>query len=150
MNKYKTGLVIGRFQPFHKGHLYLLRESLRQVDQIIVAIGSINVHSDDNPFSQSEVEKMIDEVLKKENWEEKLVQIFGVPDFHDDEKWLSFIQKHSQKYDVVISHNDWVTRIFRQAKTPVIEIPFYRRDIYEGKKIRDLMRNGGDWSKRLV
>ncbi|HEY6405190.1 MAG TPA: adenylyltransferase/cytidyltransferase family protein, partial [Nitrososphaeraceae archaeon] len=32
--------VIGRFQPFHNGHLDLIRQILKESDEVVVIIGS--------------------------------------------------------------------------------------------------------------
>ena len=147
--KYKTGLIIGRFQPFHHGHLFLFREAFKQVENVIIGIGSVNVSNDKNPFPQIKIEQMIQKVIQIEGWEKKVLQMFGIPDVNDDEKWLGSIKSQATPFDVVISHNDWVTRIFREAKIPVIEVPFYKRDLYEGIKIRDLMKSGKAWKDRV-
>lgn len=147
--KYKIALIIGRFQPFHKGHLFMFGEAFGQVEKAIIGIGSVNVHDDDNPFTQSQVERMIDAVISSEGWKGKIVQRIGIPDFNNDEKWLEFIKKNCKPFEVVVSNNDWVTGIFKKAKIPVIELPFYKREIYEGKKIRGLMRSGGEWKSRV-
>lgn len=144
-----TGLIIGRFQPFHNGHLFLLQEAFKFVKQAVIGIGSINIHDSDNPYSQKQVEKMLYDVLVFEKLEKKVVQIFGIPDFNNDEKWLSYITANSKPYEVVISHNDWVTRIFKAAKIPVREISFYKRELYEGKKIRNLMKRHINISSRI-
>ena len=34
------GFVIGRFQPFHLGHRYLVQHIDEQVDRVIVGVGS--------------------------------------------------------------------------------------------------------------
>ncbi|MCJ7698989.1 adenylyltransferase/cytidyltransferase family protein, partial [Candidatus Bathyarchaeota archaeon] len=34
------GLYVGRFQPFHLGHLCAVKKILGEVDEVIVAIGS--------------------------------------------------------------------------------------------------------------
>ena len=38
--KYNVGLVLGRFQPLHIGHEAIIREALKQCEQVVVAIGS--------------------------------------------------------------------------------------------------------------
>ena len=35
MKKYKTGLVLGRFQTFHKGHEYIINKALEICDKVI-------------------------------------------------------------------------------------------------------------------
>ena len=146
---YKTGLIIGRFQPFHNGHLYLFKEAFKIVNTAIIGIGSVNVHNEDNPFSQQQVEKMLQAVLEHTGCNDHLIQTLGIPDFHDDEKCLDHIITNARPFDVVISHNDWVIGIFEKANMPVIAIPFYKRELYEGVKIRELMKQGDDWIKRV-
>ena len=38
--EHKVGLLCGRFQPVHKGHISLIREALKHCDHLIIAIGS--------------------------------------------------------------------------------------------------------------
>ena len=147
---YATGLIIGRFQPFHKGHLFIVHEALKQADTVIIGIGSTNTQDkENNPFSVEQVRTSIQKVAKKEGWHDRMVQVFDVPDIPSDDEWLQDVLDRAQKFDVVISNNDWITGIFRGASYDVIELPFYKRDIYEGKKIRELMRSGGDWKSRV-
>jgi nicotinamide-nucleotide adenylyltransferase len=40
MIKYKRGLVIGRFQPFHNGHLELIKQIMNECEELVVVIGS--------------------------------------------------------------------------------------------------------------
>lgn len=50
--KYKVGLYIGRFQPFHKGHAYMARAALEQCDRLVIAIGSAQEErTEQNPFN---------------------------------------------------------------------------------------------------
>jgi len=54
-------LFIGRFQPFHKGHLLFLKSIYTQYDKIIIGIGSSQYsNSLDNPFSYDERKMMIE------------------------------------------------------------------------------------------
>lgn len=42
-DKKSTGLVVGRFYPYHKGHKFLLEEALKQVDTLyIIIVGRVN------------------------------------------------------------------------------------------------------------
>ncbi|MGH1560634.1 adenylyltransferase/cytidyltransferase family protein [Caulobacter segnis] len=38
--RYDYLVLIGRFQPFHNGHLAVLRHALRLADKVIVLVGS--------------------------------------------------------------------------------------------------------------
>lgn len=143
--KYKTGLIIGRFQPFHNGHLYIFREALKQVESLVIGIGSTNSKDkENNPFSYDQVKNSIQAVAKQEGWEDRICQILNIPDTPSDHDWLQDVLNRAKEFDVVISNDHWVTGIFREAGYDVIEFPFYKRYIYEGKKIRALMRKRGE------
>jgi cytidyltransferase-like protein len=52
MKKYKVALFIGRFQPFHKGHLYSLEKCLEIAESVIVGVGSSqDSGTENNPWS---------------------------------------------------------------------------------------------------
>ena len=94
------GLFIGRFQPFHKGHLNDVKTALKEVDELIIAIGSSQEsNTKKNPFSADKRKNMIELALKKENITN--YKIFNVPDFNNDVKWLGFIKNNLPQFDVV-------------------------------------------------
>ena len=53
-------VFIGRFQPFHVGHLQVLKQALAQSAQVIVLIGSARqARNTRNPFTVAERAQMI-------------------------------------------------------------------------------------------
>ena len=53
-----NGLLIGRFQPFHLGHLEALKFALSKVDNLWLGLGSSNKSIEkSNPFSAEERKK---------------------------------------------------------------------------------------------
>ena len=74
MKKYKTGLVLGRFQTFHKGHEYIINKALEICDKVLVFIGSSDKFGTiENPFSYELREKLIKKIYENEIVENKLV-----------------------------------------------------------------------------
>lgn len=57
--KQATALFVGRFQPFHAGHLALMREGLRRVPQICIAVRDVP-NNEKNPFSFQSVKQRIE------------------------------------------------------------------------------------------
>ncbi|MFH1827374.1 MAG: adenylyltransferase/cytidyltransferase family protein [bacterium] len=134
---YKTGLIIGRFQPFHKGHLYLIREALKKIDKLIIGIGSSNINNEKNPFSYKEREKYIKTALKKYKLLDKIIKIVPLEDYPDNnDYWLQELKKKTGNFNVAVSNNDWVIGILKERDIKTISFSFYKRDIYEGVKIR--------------
>ncbi len=140
--KYRTGLIIGRFQPFHKGHLYAVKYALGLCSKLVIGIGSAQEKgTSKNPFSAKEREKMIKETLEKEGISPLSFSFLLIPDFFNDEKWLAFILRHV-KPEVVFSRNPVVKKIFRKAGIKVIRPPWYKREKISGTRIRSLMESG--------
>ena len=51
----KSGLMVGRFQPFHNGHLNLAYQILDDCEEMIIAIGSAQFnYTFTNPFTAGE------------------------------------------------------------------------------------------------
>lgn len=143
MSKYRVALFIGRFQPFHNGHLFSLQKSLEIAEKVIVGIGSSQEsRTASNPWSFEERKKMI-EVVSKE------VEIVSLPDTPSDDVWLKEVKQRVSDFEVVVSNNEWVLSIMKEAGYPVFESGLYNRDELEGVKIRELMRNGGKWESRV-
>jgi len=139
---YKTGLIIGRFQPFHKGHLYLVKKALEYVDEIIIGVGSVNINNYENPFNFKERKKLINISLKKHKLINKIKNIVPIDDYPDDDDiWLEELKKKTGNFNVVFGNNEWVNGILEAREVKVMRFPFYKRHIYEGKKIREEMKN---------
>ncbi len=64
---FKAGLVIGRFQPFHKGHKFLVDSALDSCDTVVVVIGSAQLSdTPSNPLSWGERYNIISNVYRDE------------------------------------------------------------------------------------
>lgn len=90
--KYDFLVFIGRFQPFHKGHLSVLIEGLKQADQLIILCGSAHQPpSVRNPWSFVEREDMIRQSLSAA--ENARVHIAPLMDnVYNDEIWTRNVQ----------------------------------------------------------
>ena len=52
MSKYKLAAICGRFQPLHKGHIYMIQKALDVAENVVVYIGSANKSgTPKNPFT---------------------------------------------------------------------------------------------------
>ena len=149
MKKYSVGLIIGRFQPFHNGHLYLLREALKISDKIIIGIGSSNISDSNNPWNFEKRLVMVEEVIKNEKLEGKVIKIVDIPDVPDDNEWLKITKEKAGDFDISMGNNDWVNGIFKNAGYKILRIKYFKRYINEGWRIRKLMKEGKDWKNRV-
>jgi len=145
MKSKKRALIVGRFQPFHLGHLYLIREALKLADTIIIAIGSSNVTDINNPIDYSARKKMLLQVLKKEGLQDKVAKIIPSPDFPDDKKWVEELIKHTGDFEIVVGNNNWTNNCLKKLGYKVKEIPYLNRNLYQGKNVREKHKKGEKW-----
>ena len=140
-----NGLLIGRFQPFHKGHLSAVSFGLSKVENLWIGIGSSNKsHEKKNPFTADERREMIMSSLDSESL--KRVKVFYVPDIGDHEKWTHHVESIVPKYDVVFSNDDFTITLYKKRGVDIIEVPLLQRDIISGTRIRELIAKDQDWS----
>lgn len=146
----KIALIIGRFQPFHLGHLMLIERASnsRDVKKIKIAIGSSQFkNTKENPFSSKERKEMIEISLKEKV--SKPYKIFEVPDINNNEKWVDHVKKIVGKFDVVYTNGKLEKRLFKEKNYEVRATPLFNRKNYSGTEIRKRIISGKEW-KNLV
>ena len=92
-------VLIGRFQPFHNGHLSLLKQALDAAPRVVVVIGSaFQARSPKNPFSWQERAEMIRLALPEAD--RQRVLFVPMRDHFDDERWFAEVR---QEVDAALS-----------------------------------------------
>lgn len=64
--KKPTVQMLGRWQPFHDGHLALFKEALKKTGQVCIMVRDTGGNDDSNPFEYGLVKKKIEEALLPE------------------------------------------------------------------------------------
>ena len=137
-------LFIGRFQPFHNGHLADVKNILNNYDEIIIGIGSSQGKNTlENPFSYNERKNMISKVLK--NNKINNFKICPIPDLYNDVKWVNYILKNIPKFDAVYSGNEWTIMCFKKHRIKAKKIKLASG--ISSTKIREMMARGKEWKK---
>jgi bifunctional NMN adenylyltransferase/nudix hydrolase len=90
---HKYGVLIGRFEPYHSGHLSLTRFALQNVEELIIILGSCNVaRSIKNPWSADERKEMILSCFDIPEGER--ITFLEASDYlYNDNRWLTCIQQ---------------------------------------------------------
>jgi nicotinamide-nucleotide adenylyltransferase len=146
----RRGLFVGRFQPFHKGHLEVVKRILKEADELVIIVGSSQYsHRLNNPFTSGERITMIRKALQEEEIKLSRIWIIPVPDIHQHALWVSQIVSYSPKFDVVYANEPLTRRLFMEAGFRVETIPFVKREVYLATEIRKRMLAGENW-KELV
>jgi nicotinamide-nucleotide adenylyltransferase len=142
-----NGLFIGRFQPFHKGHLATVKFALGRVDQLVIVVGSAQKsHEPRNPFTAGERIRMIKESLDVDGEADiRRILIIPVPDIDVHSLWTHQVDMLVPKYDAVFANDPFTIMLFHEQGTEAIEAPLYRRDEMKATEIRKRMAAEENW-----
>ena len=144
------GLLVGRFQPFHRGHLAVATaiRSGRPRDPLLLAIGSAQAsYTLDNPFTAGERIEMIDRALA----EAGLAGCVAIPvvDIDRHALWVSHLESTLPPFDRVYTNNPLTRLLFERAGYDVESPALVNRRDLEGVRIRRLLASGGRWAGRV-
>ena len=143
----KKGLILGRFQPFHFGHLKLIESIVNDKVLPLICIGSAQYsYTIDNPFTVKERKEMIMAVLQSLNCD---YEIFEIPDINNYDLYVSHLETFVPEFDQIYSGNPIVQRLFDEAGYKVVKLQMFNREVWEGSAIRLAMREGGDWESAV-
>lgn len=139
-----NGLLIGRFQPFHLGHLAALEFALSKVDKLWLGLGSSNKPLEkNNPFSVEERKKMI--LSSIEDSIKNKITIFPIPDLDNHVKWIENIDIIVPDYEIIFSNDPMTEHLYSKRNIKVLSIPFLKRNQLSGTRIRNLINTNQKW-----
>jgi nicotinamide-nucleotide adenylyltransferase len=139
------GLFVGRFQPFHRGHLELIRRLVTgpPARPLLVVVGSAEEsYTWQNPFTSGERFEMIARALA----EAQLggIDVVPVADIHRHALWVRYLEGLLPPFDRVYSHNPLTLLLFGRAGYATESPPLVERARYEGVRIRERLARGQD------
>jgi len=144
----KRGVFVGRFQPFHNGHLKAVKGILRKVDELVIVVGSSQYsHKMNNPFTSGERITMIRRALEEEGIQPSRYWIVPVPDTHVHMIWVSQVVGYTPKFDVVYTNEPLTRRLFVERGFKVEPVPFHEREVYSATEIRKRMMDRENWEE---
>tara|TARA_Y100000814_G_scaffold99124_1_gene68902 strand:+ start:1240 stop:1770 length:531 start_codon:yes stop_codon:yes gene_type:complete len=127
-------IVLGRFQPFHRGHEHLVEVALGK-GPTIIAIGSSEAElSMSNPWNADEREAMIRAWL--DGREAKIVQI---PDINDPPNWV----EHATKFHgegVLVTSDESTKELYEESGFTVDWVDLSNRESFEGWRVRATLK----------
>lgn len=153
--KHLYGIFIGRFQPFHLGHLRDVKKALKIVDFLIIVLGSAQEkRTERNPLSVAERKRIIQHTLTAENIPKTKYFICTVNDFGKHYLWITEILKTSKKVKGVNKNNAIVfcgtessghltAKLLAKKGYKIIKLKLLRR--ISGTRIRKLISEKKRW-----
>ncbi len=144
----RRGIFVGRFQPPHKGHLGAINGILKEVQELVIIVGSSQYsHRLNNPFTTGERITMIRKALEEDGIQPSRFWIIPVPDVHLHMLWVSQIVGYSPKFEVAYTNEPLTRRLLVEAGFKVEPVPFIKRKIYSATEIRKRMLNRENWEE---
>lgn len=120
-----TALFIGRFQPFHEGHLDAVKQILAENEQVIIGIGSSQESGTSrNPFDAKQRTEMITKALQNANISQKNYLICLIPDINNPPLWPNHVLKCVPHFDSIYTGSSDTKKLFQKhlPTIPVIDL----------------------------
>jgi nicotinamide-nucleotide adenylyltransferase len=144
------GLMMGRFQPFHLGHLDLVRQILGECDEVIIAITSSQFnYLEKDPFTAGERIEMIHNSLKDTTLDLNKIFVVSLENQFNVATWPSYLKSALPYFDKVYSGNDYVSMLLSDYGISVVKPIFLDRGQFNATKIRNMIIANDTW-KDLV
>lgn len=139
---------MGRFQPFHLGHLELVKQILNECDDVIIALtGSQFNYIEKDPFTSGERIEMIHQTFKENKLDLSRCYIVAINNQSNVATWASYLKSALPIFDKVYSGNDYVAMLLADSGYAVIPPNFLDRQKFNATKIRKMISNDEDWEK---
>lgn len=139
---------MGRFQPFHNGHMELVKQILNECDEIIIAITSSQFnYLEKDPFTAGERIEMIHNSLRDSDVDLTRCFVIGVENQFNIATWSSYLKAALPKFDIVYSGNDYVKMLLADSGIEVVPPKFLDRTQYNATKIRKMIVSDEQWQK---
>lgn len=147
----KRGLMTGRFQPFHNGHLALAKQILAECDELVIVIGSAQFNFiDKDPFTAGERALMIHEALKEAKIDLSRCYIIPIINDENNARWIAYLRSMAPPFDALYSGNEFVKHLVHSKDSITVKTPkFAKKDKYNGTSIRRLMLEGKHWKQHV-
>lgn len=143
-------LVVGRFQPLHKGHVALITRALEDCQSVVVGLGSATAKTSlRNPFTADERRRMVAACFPADVASGRLA-IIDVPDIHNPPKWVDHVLAITGPVDRVFGNDDDTLALFEMANLRVERPGLVDRERHEANKIRiQLAEDDPAWRKAV-
>lgn len=134
-------LILGRFQPPHRGHLAVIEEASRRHDQVIVVVGSAQAsYTPDNPFTAGERIEMLLAGLEELGVRNAL--LIPLADLNRHAEWVAYVESLVPDFDEVVTNNPLTRRLFGDAGYKVRAGRLVDRSVCRATRIRERILRG--------
>ena len=139
---------MGRFQPFHLGHMDLVRQILKECDEVIILVTSSQFnYLEKDPFTAGERIEMIHNSIKEADIDLTRCIILAIENQFNIATWAAYLKSMLPNFQRVYSGNEYVKMLLADSNIEVIKPVFLDRDQYNATKIRSMIISGENWEQ---
>jgi len=142
------GLMMGRFQPFHLGHLDLARQILKECDEVIILVTSSQFnYLEKDPFTAGERIEMIYNSIKESDVDLTRCIVLAIENQFNISTWIAYLKSMLPHFDRVYSGNEYVKMLLADSDIEVLIPEFLDREKFNATKIRSMIISGESWEQ---
>lgn len=142
------GILIGRMQPVHNGHMEVIKRILEDVDEIVIGIGSAQLsHEVKDPFTAGERVVMMTQALAEIDVDPSRYYIIPMQDINFNAIWASHVKMLTPPFSIVYSGNPLVKQLFAEEGYEVRQPPLYDRIHLSGTEVRRRILEDENWQE---
>ena len=148
----ERALIYGRFQPFHRGHVSLVRWAFEQgFDEVVALVGMASEnYTLRNPFTAGERIEMIRLAARDEGLPLDRIITATIETLETSIGCAYYVLSYVPKVTALLTRNPVIGKAFSDAGVKVITPPTFNRDEWRGERIRALIAKGDPRWKDLV
>ena len=140
-------IVLGRFQPFHKGHAAMVSAALEHLEMnsegtLRICIGSSEAEESlENPWTANEREQMIRAWLdKNQASNSKNAEIVQVPDLNDPPNYVKYAEQFHGAAGSIFTSDQDTADLYEAAGWDTVMMNHENRESWQGWRVRATMQ----------
>jgi nicotinamide-nucleotide adenylyltransferase len=146
-----TALFIGRFQPLHHGHVYILKKILNSYNQVKIGIGSSQLSNTFNdPFTSAERQEFIRAIFKRRRISSKRYYTYYIEDIFSAKEWVDHVVSIVGNFNAIFSNSDWIRELFLKKGYHVEKKITIFKKKFNATNVRYLIKKNDKSWKQLV
>ena len=146
----QVGILVGRFQPVHRGHVQAIEFALENSNKLFVVVGSAEKSNQKrNPFTFEERKKMIELAINEKELQDN-ISIIPINDANNHTEWIASIKNTVGEYNLIFTNDELTEKLFKKDETEVINVPLVDRNILSATEVRKRLELDKEWKALLI
>ena len=146
----QVGILVGRFQPVHIGHVQAIEFALENSNKLFIVVGSAEKSNQKrNPFTFEERKKMIELAINEKELQDN-ISIIPINDANNHTEWIASIKNTIGEYNIIFTNDELTEKLFKKEETKVINVPLLDRNILSATEVRKRLELDKEWKSLVI